>query len=383
MDYLNLESVSCDMDRLPPPPLSSNPLTEVVLPWALNGMLRLALAVPPFRALEQAQIVPHHGALLPTVRFKRPGPSSVQVAAWPEQSVNAVRHHCMICVLEGEADFRIGVTERMALAYPDTATDVGYYTLRLPERTLLAIPPGVPYSDASCGHWERPRPDSAYSRILWMMFLPRYVLTHICQTDGTRHSSGSSHMIRDGGVTPFVTALLDELRLPSSHPPEVARYLMTALLFRLGYASRDTTAATTRLPQHNFDHMVDGESTAPSPVAMNKSIELACLYIQQNLSAPLTLDRIAASVFVSPSHLNRLFRKELQTSVMAYVEAARVEAAKSLLRETELSVRLVSNQLGFSRPNYLSRVFQRTIGMTPSEYRRIIHIPETLRSTED
>jgi AraC-like DNA-binding protein len=369
---MNSSTINIVMDRLPPSSQFSDPLREVVLSWALSNKLRLLLAMPPFRAPEGVEIVPRRTPLLRATRFKQSALSAVRTAHWPRQAVNAAHHVCMICVLEGEADMRIGVTERMAIAAPEIDRDIGGYTLRLPARSLLVIPPGVPYSDGSRGHWERPQPDAAFSRLFWMLFQPQSVSTHLCLTDGAHHSSGASQTILDSGLNPFIEALLGELSTPAPHSLEIAQHLSAALLLRL-VQSRSTHAAEEIAPETETYSPVPAEAWLPSLPdhgTGDKAVERACRYILHNLNAPLSIERIAAGAYVSPPHLNRLFRMELHTSVMAYVAATRIEAAKNLLCETDLSIHAISNLIGYSHPNYFSQVFCRATGLAPRHFRR-------------
>ncbi|PJB62234.1 MAG: hypothetical protein CO095_18995, partial [Armatimonadetes bacterium CG_4_9_14_3_um_filter_58_7] len=69
------------------------------------------------------------------------------MSRWPKLGLVAMRFIQMGYVLEGEADLWIG-----------------NQILTLPTGTLLIIPPGVPHSDGSLPHWERPKPESAFSR---------------------------------------------------------------------------------------------------------------------------------------------------------------------------------------------------------------------------
>lgn len=355
------------MDRLPPTPLTNDPLSEYLLPWSRVNKLHLLLALPPFTSLSAEQVIPHASPLLPATRFRKSEKSTFQAAYYPRQALNAARHVCMICVLDGEADIRIGVTERMALASPLIGRDAGGYTLRLTARTLLVVPPGVPYSDGSRGHWERPNPEDARSCLLWMLFLPQGVHMHICRTEGKTHSGGASQIICDTGYSRLLDALLGELNNSEPCQTEVTQHLVTALLLRLNYV---------RNPDRKKLLLDSLSSNAPMPFSLpshtvsDKVVERACSYIQQNINAPLSVDRIAAGTHISPTHLNRLFRAELQSSVMAYVERMRVEASQNLLAGTDLSIRAVSQQVGYSHPNYFSQVFRRLTGKTPSHFRR-------------
>ena len=56
---------------------------------------------------------------------------------------------------------------------------------------------------------------------------------------------------------------------------------------------------------------------------------------------------------------------------MAYFTKLKVQKAKELLRETDISVSSISDQLSFDTPNYFSKTFKRFTGYTPSTYRKM------------
>ena len=72
---------------------------------------------------------------------------------------------------------------------------------------------------------------------------------------------------------------------------------------------------------------------------------------------------------ISPSYLNKLVRTQTRHSAMDWVEISRVNWAKSLLKDSDLSVGEVSVAIGVDDPSYFTRFFRKSTGMTPSEFR--------------
>ncbi|MBY6003016.1 response regulator [Salipiger bermudensis] len=93
-------------------------------------------------------------------------------------------------------------------------------------------------------------------------------------------------------------------------------------------------------------------------------------YIERNLHKGVTLEDAAEFARISPCYLSRLFRKEMDTTFIAYVKAQRIERAKVLLRDSDLPVGNVSLDLSFSDANYFCKAFKKEVGLSPSEYRR-------------
>lgn len=72
---------------------------------------------------------------------------------------------------------------------------------------------------------------------------------------------------------------------------------------------------------------------------------------------------------ISPSYLNKLVRTQTRHSAMDWVEISRVNWAKTLLKDSDLSVGEVSVAIGVDDPSYFTRFFRKSTGMTPSEFR--------------
>ena len=77
----------------------------------------------------------------------------------------------------------------------------------------------------------------------------------------------------------------------------------------------------------------------------------------------------AERLSISPSYLNKLVRTQTRHSAMDWVEISRVNWAKSLLKDSDLSVGEVSVAIGVDDPSYFTRFFRKSTGMTPSEFR--------------
>ncbi len=92
-------------------------------------------------------------------------------------------------------------------------------------------------------------------------------------------------------------------------------------------------------------------------------------FILDNYSHPIKIDDVAAQLFISPSHLSRLFRQELNCTVNDYITRVRVEQAVELMKKPELSVAQVSQAVGFQSQSYFAKVFSKHIGVAPLIYR--------------
>lgn len=92
-------------------------------------------------------------------------------------------------------------------------------------------------------------------------------------------------------------------------------------------------------------------------------------YIETHLSEKITVQTLATRVYLSPSQVNRIFKKETGQSPYDYILTRRLERAKLLLHSTPLHIREISEVLGFCDEHYFAVIFKSKVGKTPSEYR--------------
>ena len=93
-------------------------------------------------------------------------------------------------------------------------------------------------------------------------------------------------------------------------------------------------------------------------------------YIDAHLDQNLSLERLAAVADVSPSHLKTLFRRSTGFPVHQYVVQRRVERARRLLLQDELSASQVALEAGFSHQSHMARCMRRVLGVTPGAVAR-------------
>ncbi|MFC5187522.1 GlxA family transcriptional regulator [Actinomadura harenae] len=104
--------------------------------------------------------------------------------------------------------------------------------------------------------------------------------------------------------------------------------------------------------------------------AERRDIDELRAWITANLAADLSAAALADRMCLSERHFSRVFRKETGTTPAAFVEAARVEAARRLLEGTDESLDRVAAASGLGSPETLHRAFRRRLGTTPAAYRR-------------
>lgn len=95
------------------------------------------------------------------------------------------------------------------------------------------------------------------------------------------------------------------------------------------------------------------------------------LYIRKHLNEAIELEKFAEISCLSKDHFIRLFKKELGTTPLQYINQKKIEKAQLLLITEELAVKEIAFQLAFEDYSYFNRLFKKITGVTPQEYRRL------------
>lgn len=110
---------------------------------------------------------------------------------------------------------------------------------------------------------------------------------------------------------------------------------------------------------------LEEQRTSKTPEILDKAIE----FIHQNYCENLTLDEVAYRVGFSTYYFGKLFKKTFGATFTDYLTNYRVDKAKVLLKDPLLTVKGITYRVGFMDPNYFARVFKKSEGLTPTEYR--------------
>ena len=92
-------------------------------------------------------------------------------------------------------------------------------------------------------------------------------------------------------------------------------------------------------------------------------------YIDQNYSASLSLDALAAMVHLSPTYFSKLFHEKTGQKYIDFVTEVRIENAKKLIRSNaNISVKQTAEAVGYTSVRHFSKIFQKYTGVLPSNY---------------
>jgi len=92
-------------------------------------------------------------------------------------------------------------------------------------------------------------------------------------------------------------------------------------------------------------------------------------FVEAHYQEPLTVEQIAREVCLSPSRFSHIMKSEMGVTLGNCISKVRIEKAKSLLRETEMSISQVALEVGFPDQSYFTKVFKKIENRTPKAYR--------------
>ena len=158
---------------------------------------------------------------------------------------------------------------------------------------------------------------------------------------------------RDAYVEGVARQLVEELRADNLAGPLYAESLATGLgvhlLRHYSTAGKIAIEPSGMLPRFKLQRVID--------------------YIHDNLHEDLTLEKISATLSMSPFHFAHAFRETTGLAPHHYVIQCRIDRAKILLCETDHSIAEIAHRVGYSNQSNFSVVFRRVAGQTPRSYR--------------
>ncbi|WP_157276467.1 AraC family transcriptional regulator [Paenibacillus sp. Soil766] len=101
-----------------------------------------------------------------------------------------------------------------------------------------------------------------------------------------------------------------------------------------------------------------------------------CAYIQEHAHESLSLQKLAAHVYLSSSHFSYLFRKEMGQPPSQYLRNHRIQISEELLVQTDLSINEISRRVGYNELSEFSRAFRNAAGISPQAYRKQMRITD-------
>lgn len=115
----------------------------------------------------------------------------------------------------------------------------------------------------------------------------------------------------------------------------------------------------------NKKNSINPKTYKSTDLYLEKSIE----YIDNNYSNNIKINDIANHIGINRSYLTNIFKKNINMSPQEFLLNYRIDKACSLLKESNFSIKVIANSIGYSDPLTFSKIFKKIKGESPKSYR--------------
>lgn len=182
-----------------------------------------------------------------------------------------------------------------------------------------------------------------------------------------------------------------DIRMPGKSGTEILKKIKkmspeTGVIMLTGYASKDTAIEALRGRADEYiekpldidrtkeviEKILENVRQEEDITAMDVKgkIEKVKRFIERNCRKRVWLNDAAKVVCLSPKYLSRIFKENTGMGFNDYRLKVKIEKAKELLYNTGYSIKQMAYMLGFQNPESFMRIFKKTAGITPTEYRK-------------
>jgi|HigsolmetaAR203D_1030402.scaffolds.fasta_scaffold00166_26 two-component system response regulator YesN len=95
-------------------------------------------------------------------------------------------------------------------------------------------------------------------------------------------------------------------------------------------------------------------------------------YIIEHSHEDISLEAISRMAGLSPFYISKLFKEQFGINYIDFLTECRIEKAKKLMADPELSLKVIALEVGYRDPNYFSKVFKKMCDISPTEYRKAL-----------
>lgn len=201
-----------------------------------------------------------------------------------------------------------------------------------------------------------------------------FILSFECKSDAMRFFENKKFPL-DAGLTKFVYCILEEGKKTFDIPYSDPNLKKMPLLPRPTLGGEQLIKDYLEIFLINLLRQQTETEKGNSIFLANKELsrkpvrEVVAL-LENSLHTNLTIEDICKKTAYGRAYLSRIFKEQTGKTIMEYYLHLKMERAKQLLRENELSVKEIAETLAFNEPNYFTKTFKRITGLTPTAYKR-------------
>ena len=105
------------------------------------------------------------------------------------------------------------------------------------------------------------------------------------------------------------------------------------------------------------------------PVSSHREIEMVKDYIHGHFGEEISAQQLADMVYLAPSYLSSLFKKETGQNLSKYIKQYRMEKARQMLEDTNMKIVCISEKVGYPNVSYFCQSFREYCGVSPQKFR--------------
>lgn len=166
----------------------------------------------------------------------------------------------------------------------------------------------------------------------------------------------------------FNIGLLDGPRHIQSNEAGIRLWDIMYQSLKMGFG-KDSLGKANLCLYHFISSFLFPEKECEEKKEAQNRIDGTIKYMQQHLSATLTVEDLAQKCDLSPSHFSNLFKKATGMSPLNYFIHLKLQEACLLLYTTGMKVKDVAAAIGYDDPYHFSRLFKKTMHISPEQYR--------------
>ena len=181
----------------------------------------------------------------------------------------------------------------------------------------------------------------------------------------------------------WLKSVASQVLLSDAYELTIERGKQDSFLYSLVTTLRNEVADNYQAGQLYYDsllntlgvHLVSKYRTQPSPIEVKHEglspakLRTAIAFMKANCDRNLKLREIAQAVGLSEYYCDRQFKKSLGITPHQYLTRYRIDRAKQLLKQQNLSIAQIAQKCGFSSQSYFTKQFRQIVGVTPKVYR--------------
>ena len=111
------------------------------------------------------------------------------------------------------------------------------------------------------------------------------------------------------------------------------------------------------------------ESFSTNPQTVHREVESVKQFIYEHYGEDLCVERLAEMVYMAPSYLSCVFKKETGLNLSKFIKAYRMEKAKEMLEDSHKKIVTISNEVGYPNVSYFCQSFREYFGISPQKFR--------------